>query len=94
MHIAGQSTMVSNAPERLPDYWFESRRRYFALAFGVRRAMAIDIVAILAHALGSFKRLLQGRSGRPCFIRDLVRHSVLRAGNRTLPVLRSFVPPR
>lgn len=94
MHIAGQSTMVTNAPERLPGYWFESRRRYFVLAFGLRRAMAIDMIAILAHALGSFKRLLQGRSGRPCFIRDLVRHSVLRADNRALPALRCFVPPR
>jgi GT2 family glycosyltransferase len=94
MHIAGQSTLVTNEPQRLPDYWFESRRRYFALAFGLRRAMVIDLVTILAHSLGSLKRLLQGRTGRPYFIRDLFRHSVLRPRNRTLPALRCFVPPR
>ena len=40
MHIAGQSTKVtevSDTPKRLPGYWFESRRRYYAVTFGTGR---------------------------------------------------------
>ena len=69
MHIGGQSTQITSsaaAPGRLPSYWFESRRRYFAVTFGIRRAMAIDMVAILAHSLGWLKRvaLLRTRTAK------------------------------
>jgi len=97
MHIGGQSTQVTSstaALERLPSYWFESRRRYFAVTFGIRRAMAIDVVAILAHSLGWLKRaaLLRTRGARPHFIRDLVRYSVLWTKNRDFPSVRCFIP--
>ncbi len=87
MHIGGQSTNVSNrkaVPERLPAYWFESRRRYFAVNHGVAYAMIADGVALLAHALGSLKRMGQGRrnQGVPHFLADLLRHSVLWRRNR------------
>jgi GT2 family glycosyltransferase len=55
MHISGQSTKVDErnaAPKRMPHYWFESRRRFFAMTYGVRRAMVIDIVALLAYGVG------------------------------------------
>jgi GT2 family glycosyltransferase len=94
MHIMGQSTQVTDETlgrRRLPPYWFESRRRYFAVTFGVGYAAAIDLVALLAHALGWTKRLLLGRrkDSVPYFIRDLVRHSVLRKQNRSFPAVRS-----
>ena len=87
MHIGGQSTNVSNrkaVPERLPAYWFESRRRYFAVNHGVAYAMIADAVALLAHALGSLKRMAQGRrnQGVPHFLADLLQHSVLWRRNR------------
>ncbi|MBO0758251.1 MAG: glycosyltransferase family 2 protein [Bradyrhizobiaceae bacterium] len=87
MHIGGQSTNVSNpkaVPERLPAYWFESRRRYFVANYGVAYAMIADVVALLAHGLGSLKRLVQGRRhrGTPYFLADLLRHSVLWPKNR------------
>jgi len=98
MHIAGQSTSVTErnlAPKRLPAYWFESRRRYFALAFGVRKAIVIDVVALLAHSFGSIKRIALGRTGTavPHFIRDLVRHSVLWRRNRKFAPAQCFRPP-
>jgi GT2 family glycosyltransferase len=94
IHIAGQSTKVterSASPKRLPAYWFESRRRYFAVTFGIGRAMLIDIVTLLANCLGLLKRIALGRSRSavPHFIRDLVRYSVLWPRNRTLPAARS-----
>jgi N-acetylglucosaminyl-diphospho-decaprenol L-rhamnosyltransferase len=94
MHIMGQSTQVTDerlGKRRLPPYWFESRRRYFAVTFGVRYAVAVDIVALLAHGAGWLKRLLSGRrrDSIPYFIRDLARYSVLRKKNRDFPAVRS-----
>jgi GT2 family glycosyltransferase len=87
MHIIGGITNVSNrkaAPNRLPAYWFESRRRYFAVNHSVAYAMIADVVALLAHGLGSLKRLVQGRrhQGVPHFLADLLQHSILWPRNR------------
>src|SRR5262249_14645430 len=87
MHIIGKTTNVSNqkaVPERLPAYWFESRRRYFAANHGVVYTMIADLVALLAHGVGALKRLVQGRrhQGVPYFLVDLLRHSVLWPRNR------------
>lgn len=94
MHIMGQSTQVTDerlGKRRLPPYWFESRRRYFAVTYGVKHAVAIDIVALLANTVGWLKRLLLGRQkdSVPYFIRDLARHSVLWKQNRLFPPVRS-----
>lgn len=86
MHIGGQSTQVTNrkaVPQRLPAYWFESRRRYFAVNHGVHYAMITDLVALLAHGLGSLKRMAQGRSVVPHYLSDLLQHSPLWPRNRS-----------
>src|ERR1700722_9802516 len=79
---------------RMPSHWFESRRRYFAVTFGIPRAMAIDVVAVVAHLLGSLKRIMTRRQhmGVPHYIRDLVHHSVLWKRNRNIPPARSRIP--
>ena len=97
MHIAGQSTKVTErnaVPKRLPAYWFESRRRYFAANHGVGYAMAADVVALLAHALGSLKRAVQRRKnvGIPHFLTDFAQHSVLWPRNRKLAATKRFIP--
>ncbi len=97
MHIAGQSTKLTerNAiPKRFPAYWFESRRRYFTTAYGVYYAVAVDIVAFVAHGLGIIKHLLQRRSERriPRFLSDLMQHSVLWPRNREVRAIRHFIP--
>ena len=92
MHIGGASTAVSSRTRtRFPHYWFESRRRYFAVTYGLAHAMLIDLVAMGAHLLGTAKRRLQGRQheSRPGFVRDLLHHSVLWSRNRNIPPLRS-----
>jgi len=96
MHIGGQSTAASvltDRPKRLPPCWFESRRRYFFVAFGVLGAMAIDMVAVVAQSLGSLKRTLQGRQDKaiPHYLHDLVRFSVLRRRNRDIPPARNNI---
>ena len=96
MHISGHSTKVDErnaTPRRMPHYWFESRRRFFAVTYGVRRAMMIDVVAMSAHALGFLKRILlfRTRSATPYFLRDLLRYSILRPRNRAFAPVRSAV---
>jgi N-acetylglucosaminyl-diphospho-decaprenol L-rhamnosyltransferase len=93
MHIMGQTTSVTDptiGARRLPSYWFESRRRYFAMTYGVGRAMAIDIVACLACSVGLLKRVALRRTHivTPHFIRDLIRHSVIWPRNRKFPAVR------
>ena len=92
MHISGQSTNVTGASEgmrRLPPYWFESRRRYFMVTFGLRRAMVIDLVAIVAISLGRIKKTMMRRSSVPFFFRDFLTHTVLRKRNRDNPAFKS-----
>jgi GT2 family glycosyltransferase len=93
MHIQGQSTTITDpniGPNRLPSYWFDSRRRYFAMTYGVARAVLIDIVAVFAGCVGLAKRALTGQreSSHPRFIRDLIHHSVLWPRNREFPAVR------
>jgi N-acetylglucosaminyl-diphospho-decaprenol L-rhamnosyltransferase len=95
MHIMGQSTKVTDEKavlQRFPAYWFQSRRRYFAVSFGVVHAMVIDLVAVLANCLGLMKRLALRRPSVPYYIRDLIRHSVLWPRNRASPAVRCFRP--
>ena len=94
VHIGGQSTKVTErnaAVKRLPDYWFESRRRYFMTTGSLPRALLIDLLAIVSHVLGSTKLRLQGRSDRilPHYVADLWRHSVWHQRNRSMPSART-----
>jgi GT2 family glycosyltransferase len=94
MHIGGATTSVSSRTKtRYPPYWFESRRRYFAVTYGLTHAMLIDLVAVGASLLGAAKRRIQGRAhaGRPRFVSDLLHHSVLWRRNREIPPVRSEI---
>lgn len=96
MHVRGGSTnlsMVEARPKRLPACWFESRRRYFALRFGVFPAVVIDVAALAAHSFGALKRtaLLRGHRAIPHFLRDLLRNSLLKRRNRNLPPPRTLI---
>ena len=94
MHIAGQSTGVTGDHEgtrRLPGYWFESRRRYYAKNHGLPYAMATDAVLLAASVFGQSKDKLRGK-GIPHFTRDLFRHTVLRAGNRRVAPAQEWWP--
>ncbi|MDR2013516.1 MAG: glycosyltransferase family 2 protein [Rhodanobacter sp.] len=87
MHIAGQSTKVTErnaAPKRLPAYWFESRRRFFVVTYGIPYAIFADLLALAGNCFGVLKRMLQRRRGVPNYARDLLAHSVIWRKNRTL----------
>ncbi|HVS76975.1 MAG TPA: hypothetical protein VHE11_08580, partial [Steroidobacteraceae bacterium] len=87
MHVGGQSTGVTErnaVPRRLPAYWFDSRRRYFARAFGRAHAMAIDLIVLVTYPVGALKRfaLRQRHKAAPHYYRDFIRGSVLLPRNR------------
>lgn len=82
MHISGQSTGVTaktDTPKRLPAYWFESRRRYFAKNHGRLYAACSDVAWMLSYCLGSLRRWLQRKPGSspPRLLADFLRHSSL-----------------
>lgn len=87
MHIAGQSTGVTvrgQQPRRLPDYWFESRRRYFVKNHGVLYAAAADVAHLAGLAFSQARSRIQRREDKraPHLFRDLWRSSVLWPKNR------------
>lgn len=91
MHISGQSSGIT-ARDRtgpLPEYWFESRQRYFAKTYGVPYAMLTDAVCIPAYVIGRLKKQLVGRGHEniPGFTLGLLKHSAL------LNPLREVRPP-
>ena len=97
MHIAGQSTKVTErdaAPRRLPAYWFESRRRYYAMTRNPGYAMLVDVVALLAAWCGALKRiaLLRPSTDAPHFLRDLATHSLIWPRNRRAEPRGGVVP--
>jgi len=99
MHLAGQSTGVTDRQEeaqRLPDYWFESRRRYFLKNHGLLYAMATDAVLLVSYAIGQAKERIKLRPdrGTPYLLSDILRHSPLRKANRTILPAEEFRPAR
>ena len=89
VHFVGQSSGVTKRdwpPQRLPDYWYESRRRYFVLNHGLTYAVLTDVLVILAHGMWSLRNLMRKNRERasPQFVRDFLRNSALRKGTRGL----------
>ncbi len=60
-HKRGQSTGVTKAgsTERLPTYWFDSRRRYFVKNKGLLYALAADFAWVSALSLWRLRRFIQ-----------------------------------
>jgi hypothetical protein len=96
MHMIGKSTQVderSRYQRRLPGYWFDSRTRYFTSTHAGVQAALIDVAALAAGFVGLLKRKLLGRPATPCYLRDLLAHSVLLPKNRRIAPLKSYFPP-
>jgi N-acetylglucosaminyl-diphospho-decaprenol L-rhamnosyltransferase len=82
VHLVGQSSGVTTrrqAPRRLPAYWFESRRRYFAMNRGRWYAALTDLALLIVGPIGRLRGWLQRKPSTvpPHFVRDILRHSAL-----------------
>ncbi len=82
MHILGQSTGVTaknQAPKRLPQYWYESRRRYFLKNHGWFYAVLIDLSWLISYGLWRVRRVIQRKPDfdPPLMLWDSLRNSAL-----------------
>lgn len=86
VHLIGQASGVTGEQrtrKRRPDYWFESRRRYFLLHLGRSRTMLGDMAWLTGRLCWYFAQLVRGRprlGEPPNMWMDFLRHSVLLKG--------------
>lgn len=82
IHLVGQSSGVTDTkrpPKRRPQYWFDSRRRYFVKNHGWLYAALADTLWIFGFSLWRLRRLIQGKPDPdpPQLLGDFLRHSLL-----------------
>ena len=91
MHIGGQSSKKANSSssKRIPQYWFESRQRYFLKNHGVFYTALADATWILGFTLWQIRRMIQRKpyTEPPFFLRDFIRNSVFLKGYLLKPSL-------
>ncbi len=84
-HAVGAATGISDgrkkAPRR-PQYWFDSRHRYFIKNYSKPVAVLNDTLALTAYGLWNIRKKLQRKPDidPPYFFRDLLKNSVFRRG--------------
>ena len=86
VHLVGQSSGVTDTkrpPKRLPQYWFDSRRRYFLKNYGWLYTALADAAWTVGFSLWRLRRVLQGKPDQdpPNFLSDFVRNSVFLKGS-------------
>lgn len=96
MHIAGQSTGVTRRDGKgikPPDYWYESRRRFFTKNHGPRYAALTDLALCMATGLGDIKRLVKGIEPKSAdTIPQVLRQSTFFARNRGTTPEKAYLP--
>lgn len=85
VHHVGASTGVSNhrvAAKRVPDYWWDSRRRYFLKNHGPIGAAAADVAWLLGFSLHTLRQRVAPKHANdpPHVLEDFVRNGVWRRG--------------
>ena len=86
VHLVGQSSGVTNTKtdsKRLPEYWFNSRRRYFLKNHGWFYAASTDLVWLLSFTLSRCRRFIQRKPDDepPHLLKDFFSNSALRILN-------------
>jgi GT2 family glycosyltransferase len=89
LHFSGSSTGVTgkkNRFNRLPDYWFESRQRYFVKNHGWIYAACADLIWICGIILWKIRRVIQQKKviDPPLMLWDFVRNCVFVTGFKAL----------
>ncbi len=90
VHLVGQSSGVTDTkrpPKRRPQYWFDSRRRYFLKNYGWLYAALADHAWAASFALWCLRLVFQGKSynDSPKLLTDFVRNSFLFRGSAITP---------
>ncbi|ELR96459.1 glycosyltransferase family 2 protein [Gloeocapsa sp. PCC 73106] len=82
VHFVGQSSGVTNlkvVPKRRPQYWFESRKRYFVKNHGETYALLADLMWMLGFSFWKGRNLIQKKPAMdpPHLLTDFFRNSIL-----------------
>ncbi len=82
VHLVGQSSGINDPnrpPQRLPKYWFDSRRRYFIKNHGWIYTALTDVFWASSFALWRLRRIIQRKPDRdpPKLLSDFLHNSVL-----------------
>ena len=81
LHDAGASTGATGGHElerRIPEYWFESRRRYFLTHHGRLGLLAANLAWLFGNGTYQLRRLLGApRKDPPHFYLDFLRFNLL-----------------
>lgn len=90
VHLVGQSSGVNNTkhqPKRLPQYLFDSRRRYFIKNYGRLYAASADHIWASSYLLWEFRRILQRKpyNDPPKLLFDFLRNSYFFKGGKLDP---------
>lgn len=81
VHLVGQSSGVTNTkipPQRRPQYWFDSRRRYFLKNHGWMYAALADFLWLFGFILWRVRRVIQRKPDPdpPHLLEDFLRHAM------------------
>jgi N-acetylglucosaminyl-diphospho-decaprenol L-rhamnosyltransferase len=82
VHLVGQSSGVTDTkipPKRRPQYWFDSRRRYFLKNYGRFYATLADSLWLFGFIVWRGRRIIQRKPDRdpPYMLADFFRNSLL-----------------
>ncbi|MGB8330244.1 MAG: glycosyltransferase family 2 protein [Polyangiales bacterium] len=85
VHLQAQSTGITDQRKpqpRYPDYWFDSRRRYFIKNHGKVRAALADLAFLGGYSTFRIRTVLQRKPNQepPHFWWDFLRHSTFVRG--------------
>ncbi len=88
VHMVGGATGISDlrgAQPRRPQYWFESRTRYFLKNHGVPYLVTCDLLFVSAYMVWLLRKsitdLKQVQNEPQNFLRDFVRYGILNPAN-------------
>lgn len=84
-HHQAQATGITDDRKdkpRYPDYWFDSRRRFFVKNRGKLRAMLADLAFLFGYTTFRVRRVIQRKADEepPRFWRDFLRNSTFVKG--------------
>jgi len=89
IHHVGQSSGINSAgmTKRMPDYWFDSRRRYFLKNHGVMHAVLADVCWLVGFSSWKLRNMIQRKpdNNPPHLLRDTFLNTVFVKGITVTP---------